>query len=220
MTTDPKNTPRATGPAPSTSPPVSPRPKPFFCLDSILFGSRWALYPMNIGLMLALTVYLMRFFWQVGVLLFQSGPLIMEPGFDDHVLLGHIVGLLDQAMVCSLLIMTIMGGHQIYVRRFRDELTAAGPYWLKRVDTIVLKVKLGLAFTGVSSVVLLRDCISIETVPTNVWMAHVVIHVVFLGTTIITAIVWRIMHPEAGRSEAQPPASHSVAAAPSQPPST
>lgn len=189
-------------------------------MDSILFGSRWALYPMNIGLMLALTVYLMRFFWQVGVLLFQSGPLIMEPGFDDHVLLGHIVGLLDQAMVCSLLIMTIMGGHQIYVRRFRDELTAAGPYWLKRVDTIVLKVKLGLAFTGVSSVVLLRDCISIETVPTNVWMAHVVIHVVFLGTTIITAIVWRIMHPEAGKSEAQASASHSVAAAPSQPPST
>ena len=189
--------PRATGQTPAPDP-IPPRKK-YFCLDNILFQSRWLLYPMNIGLMMALVVYLMRFFWQVGVLMFHSGALITDTGVDDHVLLGHIVGLLDQAMVCSLLIMTIMGGHQIYVRRFKDELANAGPYWLKRIDTIVLKVKLGLAFTGVSSVVLLRDCISIDVVPTNVWMAHVVIHVVFLGTTIITAIVWRIMQPDAAK---------------------
>jgi uncharacterized protein (TIGR00645 family) len=103
-------------------------------------------------------------------------------------------------MICSLLIMTIMGGLEICVRRFKEELTARGPYWLKRVDTIVLKVKLGLAFTGVSSVVLLKDCVSVTVVPMDVWISHVVIHVVFLGTTIITAVVWRIMHPEASHA--------------------
>lgn len=215
MTTDPNKDPRATGQGnaagkaamaltPPAAPPPSPSPDDDYhhsFLDKALFASRWALYPMNIGLMIALTIYLGRFFWQVGILMLGAPGFITDPAADDHVLLGHIVGLLDQAMVCALLIMTIMGGHQIYVRRFHDRLAASGPYWLKRVDTIVLKVKLGLAFTGVSSVVLLKDCISVDVVPTNVWMTHVIIHVVFLGTTIITAIVWRIMHPDAGKPE-------------------
>jgi uncharacterized protein (TIGR00645 family) len=162
-----------------------------------MFGARWLLYPMNAGLMLALCVYLGHFFWQVGELLIGAPGLISSRSGEDHELLVIVVNLLDQAMICSLLILTIMGGHQIYVRRFQDELAAAGPYWLKRVDTIVLKVKLGLAFTGVSSVVILKDCISTTLVPTEVWVTHVVIHVVFLGTTLVTAIVWRIMHPGA-----------------------
>lgn len=171
-----------------------------FTADTLLFHSRWLLYPINCGLMLALLVYLGRFAYQVGVLLMHAPALITSSGAEEHELMVTIVGLLDQAMICSLLIMTIMGGHQIYVRRFKEELTARGPYWLQRVDTIVLKVKLGLAFTGVSSVVLLKDCVSATVVPMDVWISHVVIHVVFLGTTIITAVVWRIMHPGAGNS--------------------
>lgn len=181
-------------------PPQNPAPKPGFSADNLLFHSRWLLYPINCGLMLALLVYLGRFAYQVGVLMMHAPALITSSGGEEHELMVAIVGLLDQAMICSLLIMTIMGGHQIYVRRFKEELTARGPYWLKRVDTIVLKVKLGLAFTGVSSVVLLKDCVSVTVVPMDVWISHVVIHIVFLGTTIITAIVWRIMHPEASHA--------------------
>lgn len=180
-------------------PPQPPEKKSGFCTDTLLFQSRWLLYPINCGLMLALLVYLGRFAYQVGALLLHAPALITNSG-EDHELMLAIVGLLDQAMICSLLIMTIMGGHQIYVRRFKDELTARGPYWLKKVDTIVLKVKLGLAFTGVSSVVLLKDCVSVTVVPMDVWISHVVIHIVFLGTTIITAIVWRIMHPGASNT--------------------
>lgn len=180
--------------------PAAPVKKERFCADTLLFHSRWLLYPINCGLMLALLVYLGRFAYQVGELLLHAPALITNTGAGEHELMVAIVGLLDQAMICSLLIMTIMGGHQIYVRRFKEELTARGPYWLQRVDTIILKVKLGLAFTGVSSVVLLKDCVSATVVPMDVWISHVVIHVVFLGTTIITALVWRIMHPGANNT--------------------
>ncbi len=164
-------------------------------LDRLVFETRWALYPMNAGLMIALTIYLLKFLYQVGALVMHAPDLITSSAEHSHELLVIIVDLLDQAMICSLLIMTIVGGHQIYVRRFQDRLAAEGPYWLRRVDTIVLKVKLGLAFTGVSSVVILKDCISLNVVPKEVWITHVVIHAVFLGTTLVTAIVWRIMHP-------------------------
>lgn len=182
------------------SAPATAIKKERFTADTLLFHSRWLLYPINCGLMLALLVYLGRFAYQVGELILHAPKLITNTAAEEHELMVAIVGLLDQAMICSLLIMTIMGGHQIYVRRFKEELTARGPYWLQRVDTIVLKVKLGLAFTGVSSVVLLKDCVSATVVPMDVWISHVVIHVVFLGTTIITAIVWRIMHPGANNT--------------------
>jgi len=191
--TEPTDLPAGSQKAP---PPPEPRKESAFCADNILFQSRWLLYPINLGLMVALAVYLGRFVVQVAGLLLHAPALVMSAPGEDHELMVAIVGLLDQAMICSLLIMTIMGGHQIYVRRFKDELTARGPYWLKRVDTIVLKVKLGLAFMGVSSVVLLKDCVSATIVPREVWVTHVVIHIVFLGTTIITALVWRIMHPQ------------------------
>lgn len=187
-------------PAAPSATSVSPAKKERFSAEAVLFQSRWLLYPINCGLMLALLVYLGRFAYQVGELILHAPKLITNTAAEEHELMVAIVGLLDQAMICSLLIMTIMGGHQIYVRRFKEELTARGPYWLQRVDTIVLKVKLGLAFTGVSSVVLLKDCVSATVVPMDVWISHVVIHVVFLGTTIITAIVWRIMHPGANNS--------------------
>jgi uncharacterized protein (TIGR00645 family) len=180
---------------PQEAPPAAPENDPPQPLERAMFEVRWLLYPMNAGLIVGLFIYLLRFLYQIGALVAHAPGLITSPTGEDHELLVIVVSLLDQAMICSLLILTIMGGHQIYVRRFKEKLAAQGPAWLKRVDTVVLKVKLGLAFTGVSSVVLLKDCISITAVPAEIWMTHVTIHVVFLGTTLITAIVWRIMHP-------------------------
>jgi uncharacterized protein (TIGR00645 family) len=183
--------------APSNLPEASPPPPPHTpdrCgptrrLDWAVFEVRWLLYPINAGLTVALFVYLLRFLWQVGAMVAHIPALVMAPSGEDHQLLVIMVSLLDQAMISSLLILTIMGGHQIYVRRFQDHLAEKGPYWLKRIDTIVLKVKLGLAFTGVSSVVILKDCISIDVVPTAVWVQHVIIHAVF-QPELFTEPVW------------------------------
>ncbi len=55
---------------------------------------------------------------------------------------------------------------------------------------------MGLAFTGVSSVMILKDLVSATVVPKEIWLTHVTIHLVFMVSTLMTAIVWRIMHPK------------------------
>jgi len=166
-------------------------------LDQWVYHIRWILYPINFGLVLALLVFLARFLYQVGMLVLNAPDLVVSDDMlIDKSLLIKMVTLLDQAMICSLLIITIMGGHQIYIRRFQENLYEAGPSWLRRVDTIVLKVKMGLAFTGVSSVMILKDLVSTTIVPPEVWITHLSIHMVFMVSTLITAIVWRIMHPK------------------------
>lgn len=166
-------------------------------LDQWIYHIRWILYPINFGLVLALLVFLARFLYQVAMLVLNAPDLVVSDDLlIDKSLLIKMVTLLDQAMICSLLIITIMGGHQIYIRRFQENLYEAGPSWLRRVDTIVLKVKMGLAFTGVSSVMILKDLVSTTIVPPEVWITHLSIHMVFMVSTLITAIVWRIMHPK------------------------
>ncbi len=163
--------------------------------DDLLFATRWVLYPINFGLILALSLYLIKFLWQVGELLLNAKEHILGHSAGHSQLMIEMVNLLDQAMIASLMILTIMGGHQIYVSRFRARKAEHSPQWLDHIDTIMLKVKLGLAFVGVSSVVLLQDCLSVTAVPHDVWVQHLVIHMTFLGTTLIIAAVWRIMNP-------------------------
>jgi uncharacterized protein (TIGR00645 family) len=159
-----------------------------------MFAARWLLYPVNCGLLVVLVLYLLRFLFQVAQLLRHAQSIITEGTLVDDPILLLIVNLLDKAMITSLLILTIMGGHQIYIRRFRSRSATNIPQWLDHIDTITLKVKLGLAFTGVSSVTLLEDCVSQKILPKEVWIQHIVIHLVFVGTTLIMAIVWRLMY--------------------------
>ncbi|MBX9948665.1 MAG: YqhA family protein [Candidatus Obscuribacterales bacterium] len=164
--------------------------------DDLLFATRWVLYPINFGLIVALTIYLVKFLYQVGELLFNAKEHIFGHSAGHSQLMIEMVSLLDQAMIASLMILTIMGGHQIYVSRFRSRRAGQTPQWLDHIDTIMLKVKLGLAFVGVSSVVLLQDCLSATAVPHELWIQHLVIHATFLGTTLVIALVWRLMHPK------------------------
>lgn len=163
--------------------------------DQLLFATRWVLYPINFGLILALSVYVLKFLWQVIMLVKDAPTHIFSKAEGHSSLILEMVNLLDQAMIASLMILTIMGGHQIYVSRFRDRDKDQTPQWLDHIDTIMLKVKLGLAFVGVSSVVLLQDALSAHVVPWDLWLQHVIVHLTFLATTLIIAIVWRIMNP-------------------------
>jgi uncharacterized protein (TIGR00645 family) len=177
------------------APPLKAKPRKSMVefADDLFFATRWVLYPINFGLIIALTVYLAKFVVQVGKLVLSAPEHIFAHGAQHSALMIEMVNLLDQAMIASLMILTIMGGHQIYVRRFRARSAQETPQWLDHIDTIMLKVKLGLAFVGVSSVVLLQDALSATSVPTEVWVQHVVIHMTFLCTTLIIAIVWKIM---------------------------
>jgi uncharacterized protein (TIGR00645 family) len=158
------------------------------CLDEFIFASRWLLYPINIGLMLALGIYLLKYLKDLLDLFSIWSEL------SDDQLLSALVGLLDKGMIVSLVILIVIGGHQIYVRRLSLKAGRSLPQWLEHIDTMILKVKVSLAFVGVSSVQLLKDFLDREA-PKETIETHVELHLVFLLSTLILALVWRIMHP-------------------------
>jgi uncharacterized protein (TIGR00645 family) len=158
-------------------------------LDGFMFEARWILYPINVGLLIAALIYLCRFVVETGRLIYHAGDFVLGLNTDESLQL-EVVRLIEQSMTESLLILILMGGHQIYIRKFQKQ---TGPQWLEHIDTVGMKVKVSLAFVGYSSAKLMEDLIT-NGVTHDQWMKDLVTHLVFLVTLLIIAIVWRIMN--------------------------
>lgn len=157
--------------------------------EAVIFSVRWLLYPINVGLSMALIAYLFRFVQEVCELLLRDTE-------SDDLFLASLIDLMDKATIMALVIVVIMGGHQIYIRRFKNAKSEDRPQWLDHIDTIMLKVKIGLAFTSVSSVQLLKDFLHEKGQKPEILYQHVGLHLVFLLSTFIVALIWRLMHPQ------------------------
>ncbi len=168
-------------------------------LDGAIYQTRWLLYPVIAGLTVAAGVYLLRFIWEVSLLVRQAGSYIFSTAPDNTSLLLVSVDMLETLSIMVLLIHSIMGTHQIYIRPFKR--SKSGPQWLDHIDTVTQKMKLGLAFASVSCALILKDLFASDHVTHEQWTRHIVGHGIFLATTIAAAVVWRLMHPTARQTE-------------------
>ncbi len=83
----------------------------------------------------------------------------------------------------------------------RDE-----PEWLSHVNASVLKVKLGTAIIGISSIHLLKTFINAENTPVQEMMWQTIIQVAFLLSAIAIAYTDRLLNTtEAGAHRRHPP---------------
>ena len=71
-----------------------------------------------------------------------------------------VLGLIDVVMISNLLIMVIVGGYETFVQPDGPRGHPDEPEWLSHVNASVLKVKLGTAIIGISSIHLLKTFIS------------------------------------------------------------
>src|ERR1700689_4699755 len=109
--------------------------------DWLIYESRWLLYPINAGLVVALAVYVVKFIWQVLEILRMA----FSTGSENLQVL--ILGAVDTAMVANLLVMILTGGHQIFIRRFGN-VGPNKPQWLDHIDSGILKIKVALSIAS------------------------------------------------------------------------
>jgi uncharacterized protein (TIGR00645 family) len=158
-------------------------------LDTAIFSTRWILYPINVGLFLALTVYVAKF-------IIEDFSLIGHAlSFTTEEIMVALLGLVDIAMVANLLIMIIQGSHQIFIRKLEIKDMRDRPQWLDHIDSGILKVKTALSIVGIALVQILKDFVNIEHIEWNVALHHMYMLGVFLAAAFIVAVIWRITHP-------------------------
>jgi uncharacterized protein (TIGR00645 family) len=167
--------------------------------EGVVFSSRWIQAPIYGGLIVASALYTYKFLIEL-VHLCASVNTITE-----EVLMLGVLTLVDISMVLNLLVMVVIGGYATFVSRMHLDAHEDRPDWLEKIDAGTLKVKLAGALVGISGIHLLKSFINISNKDFEQVKWQIVIHVVFLFSTLMLAYTEKVLHSSYQAGEAKYP---------------
>lgn len=157
-----------------------------YAIETIIFGSRFLQIPIYLGLIIAQLAYTYTFGLELYHLVAHT------PTLTESEVIIIVLGLVDVAMVANLLQMIVIGGYSTFVSKLEVvENHADKPEWLGHIDPSIMKVKLGMALIGISSIHLLRSFIDAGNVGWEIVWKQLAIHGTFVVSTLaLAAIDW------------------------------
>lgn len=156
--------------------------------ENFIFGSRWVQAPIYGGLVVASILYSYKFLMELIHLVSEVQTI------TEELLMLGILTLVDISMVLNLLVMVIVGGYATFVSRMDIESHEDRPDWLEKIDAGTLKVKLAGALVGISGIHLLKSFININNKDFEQVKWQIIIHVVFLFSTLMLAYTEKVLH--------------------------
>lgn len=155
-------------------------------VESVLFASRWLLAPFFLGLALCIVVLLIKFIAE----LFHILAISLNSKEQD-IILG-VLSLVDLSLVASLLIIVIFSGYENFVSKIDHSNHHDWPSWMGTIDFTALKLKLLSSIVAISGIQLLKQFWSVSSVPDRDIMWSVIIHIVFVVSSVLLALSDRI----------------------------
>lgn len=156
--------------------------------EVIIFSSRWIQAPIYGGLIVGAVLYTYKFLVELLHLCATVNSV------TEEVLMLGVLTLVDIAMVLNLLTMVIIGGYATFVSRIHLENHEDRPDWLEKINAGTLKVKLAGALVGISGIHLLKSFVDIGKKDPEQIKWQIVIHVVFLFSTLALAYTEKVLH--------------------------
>jgi uncharacterized protein (TIGR00645 family) len=155
-------------------------------VERTLIAARWLLAPLYLGLALLLVLFIVQFFqdlWRaaLGVLETSKAQLIIEA-----------LGMVDLALVASLIVMVMLSSYENYLSRLDIERVSAQLVWLAKLDAGSIKVKVAVAIVVISAIDLLQAFLEIEDVANDKLLWRVIVHLTFVTSALALAWLDRI----------------------------
>ncbi|MBB3048236.1 uncharacterized protein (TIGR00645 family) [Litorivivens lipolytica] len=145
-------------------------------VENLMYGARWILAPIYIGLSLALLMLGIKFFQEV----FHYLPIILETKEADLVLL--VLSLVDMALVGGLVVMVMFSGYENFVSQLDISDDKEKLSWLGKVDSGTLKNKVAASIVAISSIHLLKVFVNTENIDPTYLKWYVIIHLTFVAS--------------------------------------
>lgn len=153
-------------------------------VERIILASRWLLVVFYLGLTAALAIYAVAFaikFWEF---------LTKIVDLDDATAILKLLGLIDAALVASLVVMVIISGYENFVSRF-DEAAGDDVHWLGKIDFAALKIKVASTIVLISSIHLLQIFLRAGEYADNKLMWYTIMHIAFVVSALLLAFIDR-----------------------------
>jgi uncharacterized protein (TIGR00645 family) len=155
-------------------------------IERLLYASRWLLAPIYLGLSLTLLALAVKFFEE----LWHTLGHILAISEPDMIL--AILGMIDMALVASLVVMVMFSGYENFVSRLEVDEGDDKLDWLGKLDAGTLKLKVAASIVAISSIHLLQKFVNAEQVPNDKLMWYVIIHLTFVVSALLMGVLDRI----------------------------
>ena len=152
-------------------------------VERIILASRWLLVIFYIGLGIALALYAVSF----GAKLWKFASHIFT--LDEAESILDMLGLIDAALVASLVVMVIISGYENFVSKFDEEDSV---HWLGEIDANSLKIKVASTIVAISSIHLLQIFLNVEKYQSDKLMWYTIIHIAFVVSALFLAFIDRV----------------------------
>ena len=154
-------------------------------VESVILASRWLLVVFYLGLAIALAIYAVSFAKKL------FGFITVVFVLDDTDTILQMLGLIDAALVASLVVMVIISGYENFVSRF--DVNDGEVHWLGTIDVGSLKIKVASTIVAISSIHLLQIFLNhnIYTAEQLMWLT--IMHLAFVLSALLLAYIDRIM---------------------------
>lgn len=163
-------------------------------VETIIFNSRWLLAPFYLGLTVGLFMLLYHFFAEL------YHFTVSVPGSGESTVILGALALVDLTFTANLVVIVIFSGYENFVSRIeageRDH-----PSWMTKVDFGGLKQKLMTSIVAISAIQVLKAFMNIDKAGTTTLGWLVGIHMVFVMSMLVLAIVDRLNTSGAARQD-------------------
>ncbi|SDO85925.1 TIGR00645 family protein [Phyllobacterium sp. YR620] len=165
-------------------------------VENIILASRWLLVVFYLGLALALAIYAFSF---AGKLIdFVAKVTVLDE--TDTIL--KMLGLIDAALVASLVVMVIISGYENFVSRFDQ---ADEVHWLGTIDAGSLKIKVASTIVAISSIHLLQVFLNLTQFSTSQLTWFTLIHLTFVFSALFLAYIDKLMVKDKSEKKSDEP---------------
>ena len=154
-------------------------------VEKIILSSRWILVVFYLGLVAALAVYAVSF----GYKFLKVAGNVFEYGEAEMIL--AMLGLIDAALVASLIVMVMISGYENFVSRF-DE-TDAEVSFLGKLDAGSLKIKVASSIVAISSIHLLQVFLNVNQFTDGKIMWLTLMHLAFVVSAVMLGFLEKLM---------------------------
>jgi uncharacterized protein (TIGR00645 family) len=157
-------------------------------LEVFIFGARWLLAPLYIGLVGALALLVYRYVLEFVVLVQNINA------EDAHLFTIDLLGLLDLVLLGNLILIVLFAGYENFVSKIEvAHQSVDRPHWMGTIDFSGLKIKLIGSLVALSVIELLKDFIDLsssgheEVGQGVIW--RIIIHLTFVVSGVLFSVM-------------------------------
>jgi uncharacterized protein (TIGR00645 family) len=159
-----------------------------YIIERLILSSRWLLVIFYLGLACALAVYGVSFcvkFYSVALHTFD---------YDPNEMILAMLGLIDAALVASLIVMVMISSYENFVSRFDDDEHGDKDQvsFLGKLDSGSLKIKVASSIVAISSIHMLQVFLNLEKYDNEKIMLVIAMHLTFVVSALLLGFLEKL----------------------------